>query len=330
MTWHKVIEYVHSEFSFEISSPSLLLHSKRRSSVKTLTFQMLDGMKNFKTESFVYLSRRAISLHRSNNLQQPRGYKTYQSRFSPLFEVLVLGDHQVAIALNSHSLSLSFSPSTTKSTPSSDVKLGLITSHSTRQPQTPQCHGFKVFLRSPQSCLWVFCPSSFPGLSSSTFATSPSKVVAQPNSNKAPASAKQAALHKKKVMSAGDADRRDSVFREFECPCWVHTPPACVNVVFVCHSGPVNHRQTVFGGFRTGSFWSDLTGAVRRSHSPAKRGMASWNKEKWQRSTSTFLETLMPPCKAIWGLRSSWCCESFGSPHTLKKTKNIIKKKTIK
>lgn len=102
------------------------------------------------------------------------------------------------------------------------------------------------------SCTFSFLsflvPRSFP--QQDWFVTSPAKVIAQPNPNKAAASAKQGALHKKKVMSAGDADRRHSVFGEFECACRVHTPPACVNVAFVCHSGPGGHRQTVYGGLR--------------------------------------------------------------------------------
>lgn len=176
LTRHEVIGQVHSEFCSEISSPILLLHSQEEIIRQDVNVPDAGWHKKTSKLSLLFVSADVPSPCTYPTISNNLGVnETYQSRCSPLFEVLVLGDHQVAIALNSHRLSSSLSPSTTKSTPSSDVELGLITSHSHRQPRTSQRHGFKVSSRSPQSYLWVFRPSSFPGLSSSRIRLRPAR-----------------------------------------------------------------------------------------------------------------------------------------------------------
>lgn len=80
-------------------------------------------------------------------------------------------------------------------------------------------------------------------------------VAAQPNPNKAPASVKQGALHKK-VMSAGGGDRRRSVRVAAHMP-------GCVDVVYVCHSGSVSINTQVSVGFEVIS-WEPLDSAGAR------------------------------------------------------------------
>lgn len=113
----------------------------------------------------------------------------------------------------------------------------------------------------PQPQLWLRSlshssrfPSPVPPFSSISF--SPAQFIAQPSPNKALASVKQGALHKK-VMSAGSGDRRDSVLCASDrvrlctharmCECCV-----CVSL----------HQHTVFTGL-----WCDLTRAIRQSNS---------------------------------------------------------------
>lgn len=142
----------------------------------------------------------------------------------------------------------------------------------------PQPQVWLHFLRHPSRF-----PSPSPPFSSISF--SPAQFIAQPNPNKALASVKQGALHKK-VMSASNADRRDSVLRAFDRVCWCMQAWMCECCVCVS-LWPSLHQQTVFSGLRR-CLWSDLMGAISQSNSPARRRMASWNREGWQRSTSTF------------------------------------------
>ena len=127
---------------------------------------------------------------------------------------LALGHQQLLIfALRSEKPEPEPLPSTTKSIPSPalDALPYLITFAPAPTIPDLNCPSPQVWLHSLRHTSRF--PSPDPPSSSISFSLA--KFIAQPNPNKVLASVKQGALHKK-VMSASNADRRDSVLWAFE------------------------------------------------------------------------------------------------------------------
>lgn len=147
----------------------------------------------------------------SNNLRAKPNLTIQTSKPLAPFELLPI------FALSVQSQDLSQSRSTSKSIPSPalDTQPCLITfalAPTTPDLKCPSLRSGYILLVTPPG----FLPPD-PPFSSISF--SPAQFIARPNPNKALASVKQGALHKK-VMSASNADRRHSVLRAFDRVRW--------------------------------------------------------------------------------------------------------------
>lgn len=156
----------------------------------------------------------------------------------------------------------------------------------------------------PWSQVWLHSLSHssrfpFPDPPFSSISFSLAQFIAQPNPNKALASVKQGALHKK-VMSAGSADRR-TLYSEHVTMCVGPRMPGCVNVVYMCHSDPGSIKRQFSTGFETGFeviSWEPLAKATALLEEEWHHGI-EWG-DSIQQARFWMTETVNDCLQTIW------------------------------
>lgn len=137
----------------------------------------------------------------------------------------------------------------------------------------------------------------------SSISYNPAKSLAQPNPNKALASVKQGALHKRWCQLATQTD--GTLYSEHLSACVGAHMPACVNVVYVCHSDPVSINRQFLVGFDEGFeviSWEPLTKATalprEEWHHGIEREVTAFSKRFWM------IETVNDCLQVVWSHNS--------------------------